>query len=100
MKNPMSSADLAELRRMDVAHHLPAQSDYKLQEELGGSRIIMRADGCTIHAAEGHSMLDGMAGLWCVNVGYGREELARAAVRPHDNAAAAQLLLQFVIALR
>jgi putrescine aminotransferase len=79
MKNPMSSADLAELRRMDVAHHLPAQSDYKLQEELGGSRIIVRADGCTIHDAEGHSMLDGMAGLWCVNVGYGREELARAA---------------------
>src|SRR5471030_890453 len=79
MKNPMSSADLAELRRLDVAHHLPAQSDYKLQEELGGSRIIVRADGCTIHDADGHSLLDGMAGLWCVNVGYGREELARVA---------------------
>jgi putrescine aminotransferase len=75
----MSSANLAELKRQDLAHHLPAQSDYKLQEELGGSRIIVRADGCTIHDAEGHSMLDGMAGLWCVNVGYGREELARAA---------------------
>jgi len=79
MKTPMSSANLAELKRQDLAHHLPAQSDYKLQEELGGSRIIVRADGCTIHDAEGHSMLDGMAGLWCVNVGYGREELARAA---------------------
>jgi putrescine---pyruvate transaminase len=79
MKKSFSTADLAELRRLDVAHHLPAQSDYKLQEELGGSRIIVRADGCTIHDAEGHSMLDGMAGLWCVNVGYGREELARAA---------------------
>jgi putrescine aminotransferase len=75
----MSMADLAELRRLDVAHHLPAQSDYKLQEELGGSRVIVRADGCTIHDAQGHAMLDGMAGLWCVNVGYGREELARAA---------------------
>ena len=79
MKTPMSAAALTELRRQDLAHHLPAQSDYKLQEELGGSRIIVRADGCTIHDAEGHSMLDGMAGLWCVNVGYGREELARAA---------------------
>jgi len=75
----MASAELVELRRQDLAHHLPAQSDYKLQEELGGSRIIVRAEGCTIHDAEGHSMLDGMAGLWCVNVGYGREELARAA---------------------
>jgi putrescine aminotransferase len=79
MRTPLSSADLAHLRRLDVAHHLPAQSDYKLQEELGGSRVIVRADGCTIHDADGHSMLDGMAGLWCVNVGYGREELARAA---------------------
>jgi putrescine aminotransferase len=75
----LSGAELAELRRLDVAHHLPAQSDYKLQTEQGGSRIIVRAEGCMIHDAEGHAMLDGMAGLWCVNVGYGREELARAA---------------------
>ncbi len=71
--------DLAELRRLDVAHHLPGQTDYRLQAELGGSRIITRAEGCTIHDAEGHAILDGMAGLWCVNAGYGREELARAA---------------------
>ena len=31
-----------------MAHHLPAQSDYKLQHELGGSRIITRAEGCVI----------------------------------------------------
>jgi putrescine---pyruvate transaminase len=72
----MTAAELAEIRRMDVAHHLPAQSDYKLQEALGGSRIIVRADGCVIHDAEGNAILDGMAGLWCVNVGYGRHELA------------------------
>jgi putrescine aminotransferase len=71
--------ELAELRRLDVAHHLPGQSDYKLQAQLGGSRIITRAEGCTIHDAEGNAILDGMAGLWCVNAGYGREELAKAA---------------------
>lgn len=71
--------DMNELKKLDMAHHLPAQSDYKLQHELGGSRIITRAEGCTIVDAEGHALLDGMAGLWCVNVGYGREELARAA---------------------
>ena len=79
MQAHLSGAELAELRRLDVAHHLPAQSDYKLQSEQGGSRIIVRAEGCMIHDAEGHALLDGMAGLWCVNVGYGREELARAA---------------------
>ncbi len=71
--------DIAELRRLDVAHHLPAQQDYRLMRELGGSRIITRADGCTIYDGDGNAILDGMAGLWCVQVGYGREELAKAA---------------------
>jgi len=71
--------DIAELRRLDVAHHLPAQSDYKLLRELGGSRIITRAQGSTLYDGDGNALLDGMAGLWCVQVGYGREELAKAA---------------------
>ena len=71
--------EVAELKRLDVAHHLPGQTDYRLQAQLGGSRIITHAEGCTIHDAEGNAILDGMAGLWCVNAGYGREELARAA---------------------
>ena len=75
----LSTPEVAELRRLDVAHHLPGQSDFRLQAEMGGSRLITRAEGCTIYDAEGNSMLDGHAGLWCVNVGYGREELARAA---------------------
>jgi len=78
-KPPLRNYDMAELKKLDMAHHLPAQSDYKLQHELGGSRIITRAEGCVITDAEGHSLLDGMAGLWCVNVGYGREALARVA---------------------
>ncbi|MDE2295662.1 MAG: aminotransferase class III-fold pyridoxal phosphate-dependent enzyme [Gammaproteobacteria bacterium] len=79
MNAPMPSQKIAELRRMDLDHHLPAQSDYKVQQELGGSRIIVRAEGCTIEDAEGQRLLDGMAGLWCVNVGYGRKELAEVA---------------------
>lgn len=71
--------DLKTLRSLDLAHHLPAQQNYRLMQELGGSRIISRAKGCYIEDAEGRRLLDGMAGLWCVNVGYGREELARAA---------------------
>lgn len=68
--------DIAELRRLDVAHHLPAQQDYRLIEEMGGSRIVTHAEGCYIHDGDGNRLLDGMAGLWCVNVGYGRSELA------------------------
>src|SRR5262249_11403654 len=71
--------DIPALRKLDVEHHLPAQADHKLIAEIGGSRIITRAEGCTIFDGEGNGILDGMAGLWCVNVGYGREELATAA---------------------
>jgi putrescine aminotransferase len=71
--------DIPELRRLDVAHHLPAQANYAEIQALGGSRIITRAEGSTIYDGDGVAILDGMAGLWCVNVGYGREELVRAA---------------------
>ncbi len=71
--------NIAELRRLDVAHHLPAQASYREIAQLGGSRVITRAEGCTVYDGDGAAILDGMAGLWCVNVGYGREELARAA---------------------
>jgi hypothetical protein len=39
MTVPIRNHDIAELRRLDLAHHLPAQTDYRLQETLGGSRI-------------------------------------------------------------
>ncbi len=71
--------DIPELRRLDLAHHLPAQANYGELQALGGSRIITRAEGSTIYDGDGVALLDGMAGLWCVNVGYGRKELAEAA---------------------
>ena len=63
-------------------------------EQLGGSRIIARAEGSRIYDADGRELLDGMAGLWCVNVGYGREELARAAYDQMLRAALLQYFLQ------
>ena len=71
--------DIAELKRLDVAHHLPPQQDWQAVEDMGGSRIIVRGEGCTIIDGDGFRLLDGMAGLWCVNVGYGRTELAETA---------------------
>ena len=73
--------DIPALRALDMAHHLPAQSSYGLQVELGGSRIITHAKGSTIYDGEGHAILDAMAGLWCVNVGYDRPELVEVAAR-------------------
>src|SRR5258706_13319376 len=65
----------ARLRELDLAHHLPAQQNYRLMQTLGGSRIITRAEGCYIYDADGAALLDGMAGPWGVKVGYGPAEL-------------------------
>ena len=70
----------AELQALDAAHHMhPFTHGDSLAKK--GARIITRAKGVTLTDSEGHEILDGMAGLWCVNVGYGREELAEAAAR-------------------
>ena len=44
-------------------------------------RIITRADGILCLGQRGQKILDAMSGLWCVNAGYGRGELAEAAYR-------------------
>jgi taurine-pyruvate aminotransferase len=41
--------------------------------------VVAKGDGAWITDTDGNRYLDGMSGLWCVNVGYGREELAQAA---------------------
>ncbi|NQD80126.1 aspartate aminotransferase family protein [Pseudomonas sp. CrR14] len=63
---------------MSRDHHLAPFSDFKQLAEKG-PRIITRADGVHLWDSEGHKILDGMAGLWCVALGYGREELVEAA---------------------
>ncbi len=44
-----------------------------------GTLVVKTAKGAWITDIHGNKYLDGMAGLWCVNVGYGRDELAEAA---------------------
>ena len=69
-----------EWQALDAAHHWHPFSDTKaLNAE--GSRVIARAEGVHVFDSDGRRILDGMAGLWCVNVGYGRRELAEAAYR-------------------
>ncbi|AUQ51735.1 aminotransferase class-III [Phaeobacter inhibens] len=70
----------AELQALDAAHHMhPFTANGELAEK--GARIITRARGVTLTDSEGNEILDAMAGLWCVNIGYGRDELADVAAR-------------------
>ncbi len=40
--------------------------------------VIVRAEGPYVYDAEGNKFIDGIGGLWCVNVGHGRAEIADA----------------------
>ncbi|AZE08001.1 aspartate aminotransferase family protein [Pseudomonas chlororaphis] len=67
-----------EWQTLSSEHHLAPFSDFKQLKEKG-PRIITNAEGVYLWDSEGNKILDGMAGLWCVAIGYGREELAEAA---------------------
>ncbi len=70
----------SELQALDAAHHMhPFTHGSGLAAK--GARVITRADGVWLMDSDGNRILDGMAGLWCVNIGYGREELAEVAAR-------------------
>ncbi|NNE05791.1 MAG: aminotransferase class III-fold pyridoxal phosphate-dependent enzyme, partial [Xanthomonadales bacterium] len=75
-----SSPDTRELQSRDHAHYMHPFTDH---HDLGksGARIITSADGVYITDSDGNRILDGMAGLWCVNLGYGRQDLVDAATR-------------------
>ncbi len=69
-----------ELQEIDAAHHMhPFTHSNGLAAK--GSRVITSAKGVWLKDSDGHEIIDGMAGLWCVNIGYGRDELADAAAR-------------------
>jgi putrescine aminotransferase len=72
--------DTRALQSADSAHFFHPATDHKALAAVG-SRVIVRGEGIYVWDSEGHRVLDGMSGLWCVNVGYGRRELADAAHR-------------------
>ncbi len=65
-------------QELDREHFLHPFTNFR-ELNARGSRIITRAEGPYLWDSDGKRYLDGMSGLWCVNVGYGRRELADAA---------------------
>ena len=73
----MSRFDVTALRRLDQAHLLHPFTDHRAMHQ-GGTHVIRSAKGSTVIDETGRELIDGLAGLWCVNVGYGRDEIANA----------------------
>ncbi|MGF9977189.1 aspartate aminotransferase family protein [Viridibacillus arvi] len=71
VKQPTQS--LVEKDLQNVWHHISAYN------EKSQPMIVDRGEGAWIIDHNGNKYLDGMSGLWAVNVGYGREELAQVA---------------------
>jgi putrescine aminotransferase len=75
--SPPSPQALSTLEELDRQHHL---HPFTVHDEMhaAGTHIIVRGEGCWLEDSRGRRLLDGLAGLWCVNVGYNCPEITEA----------------------
>jgi len=70
----------SEYQALDAAHHIHAFLDQKALNEKG-ALVIAKGQGLNLWDTDGKRYLDGMSGLWCTALGYGRADLNAAATR-------------------
>ncbi|HEV7714483.1 MAG TPA: aminotransferase [Steroidobacteraceae bacterium] len=70
-----SSLSLAEIDRRYLFHPFTALASH---EQSGPQAVMVKGEGAWLEDDHGRRYIDVMAGLWCVNVGYGRREIAQA----------------------
>src|SRR5580698_1268065 len=75
----VSQPNLKEMDRTSVLHPSTSVADFATGKLP--STIVETAGGVRIQDREGHELIDGFAGLYCVNIGYGRTEVADAIAR-------------------
>ena len=73
-----ATIDTKTIQEKDAAHYLHPFTDFKALAAKG-SRVMVRGAGIYVWDSDGNKIIDGMSGLWNVNLGYGRKELADAA---------------------
>ena len=71
----ISNRNTQQWQKIDIDHYLHPFTDYK-DLRKNGSKIIVSGEGNYVIDSDNNKLLDMMAGLWCVNIGYGRDELA------------------------
>lgn len=73
----MNDTALKQLQEADKSFHLHPFTDHA-QMQAAGTHVMVSGDGCYLTDATGRRLLDGLAGLWCVNAGYGRHAIIEA----------------------
>jgi L-2,4-diaminobutyrate transaminase len=81
-----AAAQTALLQQLDRQHLLHPFTDLSAHQATGGT-IMSRAAGVRIWDTSGRDYIDGLAGLWCVNVGYGRREIRDAVAQQIESLA-------------
>lgn len=66
-----------EIWQKDIDHVIHPWAAYP-NFESEGALVIAESQGVHIFDSDGKKYLDGIGGIWCVNIGYGREEMAQA----------------------
>lgn len=70
--------DTSYYQALDNAHHLhPFSVHHELREQK--PRVITKGKGVYLWDSDGNRIIDGMAGLWCTQIGFGVDELANVA---------------------
>jgi putrescine aminotransferase len=74
------AVDTKAIQQLDSAHFLHPFTDHNALRQRG-ARVMVKGDGIWLWDSENNKILDGMSGLWCVNIGYGRTSMADAVYR-------------------
>ncbi len=80
----MKKERVQQLQSLDQKHLLHPFTNHK-DLHAQGTYLIEKAEGCFVFDEQGRKLLDGLAGLWCVNVGYGRKEIIDAVRRQMES---------------
>lgn len=77
MASTMRQYNTKELWQKDRDHNIHPWTNFASFKEEG-SLVMSHAEGPYVYDSDGNQFIDGIGGLWCVNIGYGREEMADA----------------------
>ena len=72
------NARITDIHKKDIAHALHPYTNLAAHEEQG-PLVITRGEGVYVWDDQNNRYLEGLAGLWCVSLGFSEERLAKAA---------------------
>lgn len=77
MNDGQNSYDTGEISKIDKRHTLHPWADLATSK-VQGDLVMTKGEGYHVFDSEGHRYIDGISGMWCVNIGYANEEMADA----------------------